>query len=174
MSALPKGDTGTATEDHSGERHGFLILELVFTLSHSISALDALKSSDAVFESAFLASSNCLLSLHFCTQKTTYYRAQNKQHSLFTWHKMLSRPDFSWRLWRVSWYFRVSQVPLLCWAPTWQQQQGSPEELTDLISSPPLLWGTHVPISLPPGSWEGFGLGLGAVMDLDMDKLANG
>lgn len=82
MSALPKGDTGTTTEDDSGETWGFLILELVFTLFCSISALNALDSPVALFQSAFLASSNHLLSIHFCAQKNTYYRAQNKQHSL--------------------------------------------------------------------------------------------
>lgn len=78
MSALPKGDT----EDDSAERWGFLLLELVFTLFYSISALGALGSPVTVFESAFLASCNCLLSINFFTCKTTYYRAQNKQHTL--------------------------------------------------------------------------------------------
>lgn len=82
MSALPKGDTCTTPEDDSGKTWGFLPLELLFTLFCSISALDALDRPVAVFESAFLTSSNCLLPIRFCTQKTTYYRAQNKKHSL--------------------------------------------------------------------------------------------
>lgn len=52
-SALPKGDTGITTEDDSEEGRGFLLLELVFTLFCSTSALDALDSP--------LASSNCYL-----------------------------------------------------------------------------------------------------------------
>lgn len=78
MSALPKGDT----EDNSGERWFFLLLELVFTLFYSISVLGALDSPVTVSESVFLASCNCLLSINFFTHKTAYYRAQNKQHPL--------------------------------------------------------------------------------------------
>lgn len=32
MSVLPKGDTGTTTENESGERQGFPLLETTFTL----------------------------------------------------------------------------------------------------------------------------------------------
>jgi len=174
MSALPKGDTGTTTEDDSGERRRFLLLELVFTLFCSISASDALDSPVAVFESAFLASSNCLLSTHFCAQQTVYYRAPDKQH----WLWFDTRCPAGWILadaneWEVFWYAGVSQVPLLCQAPALQQQQWSPRELMGFFSSPPVGNTRPYPFTCG-GCWAGFDLHLGAIVASDMDKAATG